>query len=136
MQDLILLLKNIIHDIAQGRVKLLEWSMTIDKEQEKFSIIEVSKYTIEIKVRGTKMQIFKYALPMRDSQIIKLQGKPLSVINQNEQIMLYAPTGDEEKEYTILIAGTGHERFDLDGVTFIGTVSLHGGKFVFHVFYK
>jgi len=86
------------------------------------------------------MKIFKYPLEITDhSELLLPAGaKILSVIEQDENIVLYAmvdPTMEYNKSRKIRIVGTGHEIDDLMGFTFLGTVSLIGGKLIFHIFY-
>lgn len=93
-------------------------------------------------------KIFKYKLEVTDEQIVKLPSgsRVLSVMNQNDNIVLYALVSDNEidtEEVSIRIVGTGH---DIDffipaagfggGYEFLGTVSLYDGTLMFHVFYK
>jgi hypothetical protein len=93
-------------------------------------------------------KIFKYPIEVTDTQTIKLPAgsRILSVMNQYEKIVLYALVSDNEKdtkEVSIRIVGTGHV-IDFfipalefgGGYTFLGTVSLHDGRLMFHVFYK
>lgn len=94
-------------------------------------------------------KIFKYNLEVTDKQTLKLPpgSHILSVMNQRDNIVLYAlvwPTENKEvyEDVSIRIVGTGHdidffipaERFG-GGYKFLGTVSLHGGALMFHVFY-
>ncbi len=88
--------------------------------------------------------IYKYPLAPTDSQILCLPkgAKILSIITQNEAVCLYAEVNTAavsgaDDRYEIRIYGTGHQlRDDLDDFNFLGTVSLHGGLLVFHIFYK
>ena len=106
-----------------------------------------------LNIKGAVMsdKIYKYSLEIVDEQIIKLpreaiRSRILFVINQNDKIVLYAlvpDTNTESENVSIRIVGTGH---NIDffipapmfggGYTFLGTVSLHSGKLVFHVFYQ
>jgi hypothetical protein len=85
--------------------------------------------------------ICKYNLAIVDEQIVKIKGfvSILSVEEQYDGIVLYALvdiTPDlPEMEKTIFIHGTGHE-FTMDNKCFIGTVKLHEGWLMFHVFEK
>ncbi len=94
------------------------------------------------------LKIFKYPLEITDDQTIKLPhgARILSVMNQHDNIVLYALVNDKEKKIESVstrIVGTGH---DIDffipaagfggGYKFLGTVSLYDGKLMFHVFYS
>ena len=84
-------------------------------------------------------RIFKYQLVVTDSQEITLpvNSKILSVQNQNEEIVLYALVDDKivlTRKHKIIIHGTGHEADDIVAFNFIGTVSMHGSRLIFHVF--
>jgi len=87
-------------------------------------------------------KIYKYTLKPTDFQILELPKKSniISVIEQNNQIVLYAIINDNMSEtelYDIMIKGTGHdlpENFDL--YTFLNSVNLIDGSLIFHVFYK
>lgn len=81
--------------------------------------------------------IHKHILQLVDEQTIKIKGDILSVMEQNDGIVLYALTNPEwnEIEYSIRIHGTGHELDDsIQDYSFLGTVSLAGGRLMFHVF--
>jgi len=63
----------------------------------------------------------------------------LSVGNQHESMVVWYLFNESEKEYVqryFRIAGTGHKINLTDGFTFeyVGTVMLHEGRLVFHVF--
>jgi hypothetical protein len=94
-------------------------------------------------------KIFKYNLEVVDKQTIKLPpgSRVLSVMNQRDNIVLYAlvhPINNKNliEDVSIRIVGTGHD-IDFfipnpnltDGYKFLGTVSLHDGALMFHVFY-
>jgi hypothetical protein len=86
--------------------------------------------------------VHKYPLPAEDHILLSLpiNSKILSVINQNETIMLYVLVDLNEVEnelYNIRITGTGHIMTDKESeYQFIGTITLYYSKLVFHVFYK
>lgn len=86
--------------------------------------------------------IYKYPVDITDEQVIKipLGSKILSVIEQNNKIVLYAivhPGVEYTREIILRIVGTGHEiPFSLDDFKFMGSVKLHDGQLVFHVFVK
>ena len=83
-------------------------------------------------------RIFKYPLEATDMQTLVLHGQPISCIEQDGRIVLYAThNGDiPQKRYKIRIAGTGHVIEDIESYVFLGTVKLMHGRFVFHVFYR
>ena len=82
--------------------------------------------------------VFKYALKVADEQKLTLPANAeiLSVANQNENIVLYALVDTSVRglqNHTIYIHGTGHV-VSGGNIAFIGTVVLHGGRLMFHVF--
>lgn len=84
-------------------------------------------------------RIYKYPLITTDAQLIELPvgSSVLSVIDQNDCIMLYALVDDEvvEKQpYKISIHGTGHNAYEATPGEFVGTVVLYDNALVFHVF--
>jgi len=84
------------------------------------------------------MRIYKYVLKAKDEQVIKIKGlaKVLSVAEQDNNIVLYAQVDDNPHEYALAvdIVGTGHEyAFQKE---FLGTVKLHDGAIMFHIFYS
>jgi hypothetical protein len=93
-------------------------------------------------------KVFKYPIRVDDEQELRLAAgsRILSVIEQHDQICIYAITplygeipadNDPLKTITIRMVGTGHTiKFDLNSYTFLGTVKLHEGALVFHVFYR
>jgi hypothetical protein len=84
-------------------------------------------------------KIYKYILD-GDPLILPAGSKIISVANQRDNIVLYAIVDTDIKDkmiYSIFIAGTGQEiGRDLMDYTFLGTVSLLNGEFMFHIFYK
>jgi hypothetical protein len=84
-------------------------------------------------------KIFKYILD-GDPLTLPAGSKVISVKNQHDNIVLYAIVDTDINDkmiYSIFITGTGQEiGKDLTDYTFLGTVSLLGGEFMFHVFYK
>jgi hypothetical protein len=82
-------------------------------------------------------RILKYTLDIVDHQELTLSenSKILSVQNQRDSIVLYALTNELTTcTYSIIMHGTGHTADDVIGAQFIGTVSLHNGSLMFHVF--
>lgn len=83
--------------------------------------------------------VWKYPLEVNDSQIVAMPANAhiLTIQLQMGVPCLWALVNPEMplEQRTILIAGTGHERDDLDGlVNFIGTFQMSGGMLIFHVF--
>ena len=87
-------------------------------------------------------RVYKYELLPQELQIISLpvDSKVLSVIEQNNTIMMYALVDIEEIEmnkYYFAIYGTGHNINDgINTFEFLNTVKLNNGTLVFHVFYQ
>jgi len=89
-------------------------------------------------------RIFKYSLEVTDEQKISVPAGAvvLSVAEQKNNIVLYAlvPTDNDPtitKIIDVRIVGTGHVlQFDPRDYKFIGTVNLHNGPLMFHVFYR
>lgn len=86
-------------------------------------------------------RIYKYPLMVIDDQFIDLPvcAQLLSVMNQNDTIVLYAMVEDTEmniEQIKIRIFGTGNLIIEHSEhrLRFVGTVPLHDGKLVFHVF--
>jgi hypothetical protein len=87
--------------------------------------------------------IYKYPLINGITPISSLElpkgAKILSAINQRENIVLYAHIdiyGDVTETFEIYVIGTGHKNNIPDDAIFLNTVSLSGGQFIFHVFYR
>ena len=88
-------------------------------------------------------KIFKHPVEIDDESTIKLPAGAhiLSIKEQHNNIVLYAVVPfpiqeDVMKKITIKMVGTGHDiDFDIKDYEFLGTVSLHGGELMFHVFY-
>lgn len=86
-------------------------------------------------------RIFKYVLDFSDKQIVNMpEGCTiLSVANQNDTIVVYALVDDTQRNLVpveFIIHGTGHIADDVDAHKFLGTVSIRGGRLMFHVFFK
>jgi hypothetical protein len=84
--------------------------------------------------------VYKYPVPLRDDVDIALPhgAHVLSVLNQREELVLYAavdtePVGFDPLE--LVIRGTGHAFQGNEG-EFIGSVSFADGSLIFHVFKK
>jgi hypothetical protein len=81
-------------------------------------------------------KIYKYELELEDQQSLVLPGhsKILTVIEQNNKIVLYAQVTNSKyyDHYTIFVRGTGHSIGD--SALYLNTVKI--GIFVWHIFYK
>jgi hypothetical protein len=90
-------------------------------------------------MKDTK-KIYKYVIPTTDESELQLPAgaQILSVMEQGNGIVLYAIVNtsvEVTKTVSVRVVGTGHRiDFDLNEYKFIGTVSLHGGVLMFHVF--
>lgn len=84
--------------------------------------------------------IYKYILDDVDIKNVKIKGTPISVINQRENICVYALVDEDsvEKTYEFFIAGTGNSVPDevAENFTFLGTASFVSGNIILHIFYK
>lgn len=82
-------------------------------------------------------RILKYTLDIVEHQELTLSenSRILSVKNQRDNIVLYALTNELTTcTYLIIMHGTGHPADDVIGAQFVGTVSLHNGSLMLHVF--
>ena len=84
-------------------------------------------------------KIFKYPLEVTDYQTIEIKSPAilLSAVEQNGQIVMYAIVDDLEYgiPVDVRIIGTGNPiKEDIENYKFLGTVSLMGGRLMFHVF--
>lgn len=82
--------------------------------------------------------IYKYTLALTDKQALDLPkgSRIMAAKEQHGNIVLYAlvPVKEEGVEtYAIFVHGTGH-LVEAKWGDYIGTVMLHGGALVFHVF--
>ena len=82
--------------------------------------------------------IWKYRLDVADEQIITMPrfAKILTAELQQGEPSIWVHVDPDERlvPHSILMVGTGHQREDLVGVDYVGTVQMHGGSLVFHVF--
>lgn len=88
-----------------------------------------------------KRSVYKYPIEIDDTQTLILPrgAEILSVINQFEEVCIYALVDtetDETEKYSLQCYGTGHTIRHDSSYKFLGTVSMHSGHFVLHVFYK
>lgn len=89
-------------------------------------------------------KIFKYPVKITDASTIVLpaEAKILSVMEQDGGIVLYAAVNSDAdkhktKDVVIRIRGTGNViDFNLDDFKFLGTVSTHAGRLMWHIFYQ
>lgn len=91
-------------------------------------------------------KIYKYRIPVTDETelLLPVSAKILSVKEQGDDIVLYAlitPYDDKtlkgRNRVVIRVVGTGRDiRFDTNDFTFLGTVNLLSGRYMFHVFYR
>lgn len=94
-------------------------------------------------MKQTGNRILKYTVSLKDEDelILPEDAKILSVMEQRNEIVVYAVSKITEnhtpsKIVKIRVVGTGHIiPFDLTKYKFLGTVSLIEGTLMFHVFY-
>jgi hypothetical protein len=82
--------------------------------------------------------IHKYPLSLDVFQTVSVPGKPISVIVQRGTIVVYAlvDTDSESLQWEFVMCGTGQPTPEnIDGLDFLGTVSLYDGSLILHVFY-
>lgn len=86
------------------------------------------------------IRVYKYPLKFVDDQTVELQGDPISVLVQNDTIMLYAYHDESEapRTYDIHVAGTGHpiDDYIIKTYIFLGSTATYSGRMITHVFYK
>ena len=86
-------------------------------------------------MRDTNASVWKFSVPVDDASVIEMPhgAKLLSVANQRETICLWAAVDTRAPKVgrRIQVCGTGHP---LPLGEFVGTVVLHRGALVFHVF--
>lgn len=83
--------------------------------------------------------VYKYYLPIQDVVMITMpkDAKVLTVQVQNGQPCIWAavnPAPTELETRAFRIAGTGHPIVDEIVDDYVGTIQLHDGRLVFHVF--
>lgn len=84
------------------------------------------------------MKVYKYLLRVTDEQHLDLPDGAgiIAVQTQQDQVCLWAlvdPACPPVRR-RILMFGTGHTVPDAGPLKYLGTVQLHGGVLVFHVF--
>ena len=85
------------------------------------------------------MRVFKYEIPVANEPTVRLPKGAgiLSVGQQNNKMYLWAlvnPSEQQTERRVLRIAGTDHEIAEIEELNFLGTVHMHGGDLVFHVF--
>ena len=84
------------------------------------------------------MTVYKYLLGVNDMVTLDLpQGaEPLHVDVQGGRVWLWARVDPSQPEVprVFRIAGTGHDLGPANNAPHVGTVLLHDGRLVFHVF--
>ena len=82
--------------------------------------------------------ILKYVLMPTDVQTLSIQSySVLSVQEQKGDIVVYALVDHDLPvvEYEFRVVGTGHTiAFNPEDMEFLGTVKLHNGALMFHIF--
>lgn len=82
--------------------------------------------------------VWKFPLVATDKQAVTMPGDPdlLYVAEQNGTICLWARIEPDapERQRHIRIAGTGHLLEDDSDAIHVGSVMMHGGALVFHIF--
>lgn len=83
--------------------------------------------------------IHKFVLAITDEQFVPIKGfvRMLSVLNQREQVVLYAEVDPDgpNVNVSVQIFGTGHSlTVRRTTAEFIGSVSMAGGDLVWHVY--
>lgn len=86
------------------------------------------------------MKIYKYPFVITSEQSIKLPkgAKPLSVQLQFDIPCLWAlvDEGNQPEDRILVIHGTGNPIDSIDDHTYLGTIQMREGTFVWHVFIK
>jgi hypothetical protein len=84
-------------------------------------------------------RVYKYELPVDDHVIVDMPvgAKVFSVHEQYGNVCVWAlidPCENRTQKRSFRIAGTGHPIEYDDRLVFIGSVFMHSGSLVFHVF--
>jgi hypothetical protein len=86
-------------------------------------------------------RIFRYDLDIEDEQLVDMPRSPqiLSVAPHRfspDRAEIWALVDDQQPEVPVRfrVFGTGHPADAAAGCAFIGTVPIHGGSLIFHVF--
>lgn len=90
--------------------------------------------------KALNKKVFKYLLDVATYQFIRIPSTNiLSVAEQGNNMVVYALVDTEiaPVQYEFAVIGTGHTILqDIDAYNFLGTVKLHDGKLMFHVFFR
>lgn len=83
--------------------------------------------------------VYKYPLEVKGAQKVSLPmgARILSVMNQREEIVLYAyvdPEQTETEDWHVFVLATGEPRGMHPEAEFLGTVAMMDGSLMFHVF--
>lgn len=86
--------------------------------------------------------VYKYDLPMPGTSddtfaiVLPAGARPLTVQLQDGEPKLWAIVNpkNEDRPFTIRVAGTGHPLDSTSGHAYLGTVQMAGGSLVFHYF--
>ncbi len=86
------------------------------------------------------MRIFKYPLEIVESQAILVPkgSKYISLLSQNDRPCVYAavdPLCEEFEDWFFEMRGTGHviDEETLRSAQFLGTITTHDSRFVWHI---
>lgn len=133
---------NILTYVDFNGIKLYSDTVTMDDAYRKVTGKTKSEVDKEKqKIMSTK-HIYKYVLDVEEKQIVKIpsiNGDLLSVKSIGNDIVIYAliDTSLESKNFEIRTYGTGFGvDDDILDFKFLGTVDMHNGTVVFHIFYK
>lgn len=84
------------------------------------------------------MKIFKYPLLITDEQTIMMPENALiiSVATQYGEVCVWALVSPEmpRKPVVVRVIGTGHEMPSMRGMKFVGSIMMHEGSLVWHIF--
>ena len=86
-------------------------------------------------------RIYKYPVECTPRQTLTLPrgAKPISAINQRNEIVVYAVVDTDEVEqdcFEIVVQPTGLSFDDINAYQFLGSVALYEARYVFHIFYR
>lgn len=72
------------------------------------------------------------------NEIMKLRDQILFVGNQNDVPTIWVLVDDSavKRDVQLLVAGTGHDCDAIERCKYIGSVTTHGGNYVWHLFIK
>lgn len=84
-------------------------------------------------------KVFKYTLHPRELSVEMPVGATIIyVASQRDQICVWAQIDPSAVKETVEFAifGTGHEIYDSENLEYLGSVQIHQGEFIFHVYKK